>query len=185
MSKPLYELLNKFANEAVCPVSQSCQVGFVAGAFWAWGEARIQIAQIITRHPPGASAADLQLGYSTALQRAIEHHCQGLYVPPEIATDCPTHADMLNKENEANERLVKEVVKRDDLIDQLRVALDETVNYVGRNVVCAYPDCGCDGARNCDAIRGPSSRATEQNIEGKINPAAGIEEPNQKENEDR
>ena len=35
--------------------------------------------------------------YSIALQRAIEHHCRGVAVPPEIAANCPHHAQMLNE----------------------------------------------------------------------------------------
>ena len=35
--------------------------------------------------------------YSIALQRAIEHYCRGVAVPPEIAANCPHHAQMLNE----------------------------------------------------------------------------------------
>ena len=35
--------------------------------------------------------------YAIALQRAIEHHCRGVAVPPEIAANCPHHAQMLNE----------------------------------------------------------------------------------------
>jgi len=37
-----------------------------------------------------------QLDYSIALQRAIEHHCNGDQVPESIAKECPYHAAMLN-----------------------------------------------------------------------------------------
>jgi len=35
--------------------------------------------------------------YSIALQRAIEHHCRGVPVPPAIGVRCPHHAKMLNE----------------------------------------------------------------------------------------
>ena len=35
--------------------------------------------------------------YAQALQRAIEHHCKGMIVPPEIAEKCPHHAEKLNR----------------------------------------------------------------------------------------
>lgn len=34
------------------------------------------------------------------------------------------------------------------------------------NDYCSYPDCGCDGARLCDAKDGPSERAAKGNVEG-------------------
>jgi hypothetical protein len=37
-----------------------------------------------------------QIGYSIALQRAIERHCAGELVPEEIAKLCPHHAQKLN-----------------------------------------------------------------------------------------
>jgi hypothetical protein len=39
---------------------------------------------------------DKKMEYAIALQRAIEHHCRGEEVPPEIAVECPHHARMLN-----------------------------------------------------------------------------------------
>lgn len=103
MTCPLYQALTTFANEAVCPVDDRGNTGFVSGAFWGWGEARNQIAKILKQNPPGASAADAQLGYSIALQRAIEYHCSGLAVPAEIASDCPHHANLLNRLREVLE----------------------------------------------------------------------------------
>ena len=40
---------------------------------------------------------DKQIDYSIALQRAIEHHRRGVAVPPQIAANCPHHAQMLNE----------------------------------------------------------------------------------------
>jgi hypothetical protein len=40
---------------------------------------------------------DEQVDYSIALQRAIEHHRRGVAVPPQIASNCPHHAQMLNE----------------------------------------------------------------------------------------
>lgn len=94
--KTLIDQLTQFANLETCPVRDECQPGFVAGAYWGWGQARNRIAQILKQHPLGASATDFQSGYSIALQRAIEHHCGGLAVPPEIAADCPHHAKLLD-----------------------------------------------------------------------------------------
>ena len=37
------------------------------------------------------------MSYSVALQRAIEHHCRGVFVPKEIAEECPYHAKLLNE----------------------------------------------------------------------------------------
>jgi hypothetical protein len=37
-----------------------------------------------------------QVEYATALQRAIEHYCNGQVIPPEVASKCPHHADKLN-----------------------------------------------------------------------------------------
>ena len=31
---------------------------------------------------------------------------------------------------------------------------------------CSFPDCGCDGARLCDAQSGPSAHAASGNVEG-------------------
>ena len=31
---------------------------------------------------------------------------------------------------------------------------------------CTFPDCGCDGARVCQATEGPSDRACSGNVEG-------------------
>ena len=39
---------------------------------------------------------DKRMEYAIALQRAIEHHCHGERVPPEVAAKCPHHARMLN-----------------------------------------------------------------------------------------
>lgn len=36
------------------------------------------------------------LRYSIALQKAIEHHCNGQVIPEKIASQCPHHAKMLN-----------------------------------------------------------------------------------------
>ncbi len=46
----------------------------------------------------GADRANLdkQIEYTVALQRAIEHHCRGAIVPPDLAAECPNHAEMLN-----------------------------------------------------------------------------------------
>ena len=50
-------------------------------------------------HPDAPSPRDdlvEQEEYSVALQRAIEHHCRGLWVPPDVACGCPHHAEKLN-----------------------------------------------------------------------------------------
>jgi hypothetical protein len=36
-----------FAREAVCPVSDNCVPGFVAGAYWGWGQARNAVERIL------------------------------------------------------------------------------------------------------------------------------------------
>ncbi len=41
------------------------------------------------------------LEYSMALQRAIEYHCAGHFIPLEISVECPHHSAMLN--NRLNE----------------------------------------------------------------------------------
>ena len=40
---------------------------------------------------------DTDMDYAIALQRAIEWHCKGKAVPPEVAARCPHHAEKLNK----------------------------------------------------------------------------------------
>ena len=35
--------------------------------------------------------------YSIALQRAVEYHCKGKLIPDYIASECPHHAEMLNR----------------------------------------------------------------------------------------
>lgn len=40
---------------------------------------------------------DTDMSYTIALQRAIEWHCDGKAVPPDVAVVCPYHAEMLNK----------------------------------------------------------------------------------------
>lgn len=75
--------------------------------------------------------------------------------------------------NEIN-NLRAALTKAEAEVARLRGILQETIDHVGRNVVCAYPHCGCDGARNCDAINGASLRAMGQNIEGKVNPSAAL-----------
>ncbi len=40
---------------------------------------------------------------------------------------------------------------------------------------CCYPDCGCDGARLCQAIEGAGDFALNLNIEGRVNIACIIE----------
>lgn len=47
----LRDRLEMFAREAVCPVNESCQPGFVSGAYWGWGEARNRISQIAKEVP--------------------------------------------------------------------------------------------------------------------------------------
>jgi cell division septum initiation protein DivIVA len=37
-----------------------------------------------------------QVEYTTSLQRAIEHYCNGQVIQPDIASKCPHHADKLN-----------------------------------------------------------------------------------------
>jgi hypothetical protein len=49
--------------------------------------------------------------------------------------------------------------------------LDED-GSIDRLIFCCFPDCGCDGARLCDAENGASDRAIRHNIERKgISPA--------------
>jgi hypothetical protein len=40
---------------------------------------------------------DTDMAYTIALQRAIEWHCEGKAVPPDVAALCPYHAERLNK----------------------------------------------------------------------------------------
>lgn len=35
-----------------------------------------------------------------------------------------------------------------------------------RIIYCCFPDCGCDGARLCQAENGPSERCYKANVEG-------------------
>jgi hypothetical protein len=42
-----------------------------------------------------------QLEYLIALQRSIEYHCAGHFIPLEIAAECPHHSAMLNNRLEA------------------------------------------------------------------------------------
>lgn len=66
-----------------------------------------------------------QLVYSIALQRAIEHHCNGEEVSELVAVDCPHHAKMLNKHREALQS------ERDELkrtVDCLQRHNDATVD---------------------------------------------------------
>ena len=42
--------------------------------------------------------------YSISLQRAIEFHCRGLAVPPDVMDHCPHHAKILNEHLAHNTR---------------------------------------------------------------------------------
>lgn len=48
----LEKQLLKFANEQTCPVNENLQPGFIAGAYWGWGEARNRIRQILDKNSP-------------------------------------------------------------------------------------------------------------------------------------
>jgi hypothetical protein len=52
---------------------------------------------------------DEQVDYSIALQRAIEHHRRGVAVPPQIASNCPHHAQMLNEHLAQKEGVAREL----------------------------------------------------------------------------
>ena len=38
-----------------------------------------------------------KLDYAIWLQRAIEYHCRGYYIPTSIKTYCPHHSKLLDK----------------------------------------------------------------------------------------
>lgn len=42
-----------------------------------------------------------------------------------------------------------------------------TIDGVERILNCVFPDCGCDGARNCDAVNGAGHAALILNVEKK------------------
>ncbi len=44
-----FDDLQRFVNEAVCPVADKCSQGFVTGAYWGWGEARIQVGKLLDK----------------------------------------------------------------------------------------------------------------------------------------
>ena len=65
---------------------------------------------------------DKQIDYSIALQRAIEHHRRGVAVPPQIAANCPHHAQMLNEHLAQKEGA--RMPDHDNDIEELRRDLD-------------------------------------------------------------
>lgn len=57
------------------------------------------IANEIDRAAHPSSVCDRpQEDYAIALQQAIELHCQGQWVPKEVANRCPHHAQLLNSQ---------------------------------------------------------------------------------------
>ncbi len=54
------------------------------------------------------------------------------------------------------------------MADTFEDAEDEYGNPTdgSRIINCCYPDCGCDGARLCQAENGASARAASYNVEG-------------------
>jgi len=44
--------------------------------------------------------------------------------------------------------------------------VDEYGNTEAQLEYCSFPNCGCDGARNCMAKRGASKHANKGNVEG-------------------
>lgn len=67
---------------------------------------------------------DKIIEYAIALQRAVEYHCHGEQVPPEVAAKCPHHARMLNDHLAAeSDRIDCAVTERDEvvpLLEQIR-----------------------------------------------------------------
>jgi len=54
------------------------------------------IDQAITAIKEALAQPDTDMAYTIALQRAIEWHCEGKDVPPDVAELCPYHAEELN-----------------------------------------------------------------------------------------
>ena len=58
-----------------------------------------------------------KLEYLIALQRAIEYHCAGHFIPLEISINCPHHAALLNnyKEKIISERVAAQLTDEADV----------------------------------------------------------------------
>lgn len=81
------------------------------------------------------------MDYSISLQRAIEHHCGGKYIPVEIAAHCPHHAEMLNHRLvEVNKTITPDAdgwVKVEDEVPDYEdwvLLFDGETHYVGRRM---------------------------------------------------
>lgn len=55
----MIEEMKTFANEAVCPVRDDLVSGFVSGAYWGWGQARVRIEQILDAKPTSSNGQGL------------------------------------------------------------------------------------------------------------------------------
>lgn len=72
----LKSALQTFANEEICPVGEHCQPGFVAGAFWGWGEARCRVGKLLSQHA-GESAGDAKF-YILRAVAILTLQCAGI-----------------------------------------------------------------------------------------------------------
>lgn len=68
-----------------------------------------------------------QLGYSIALQRAIEYHSDGEEVPSHIAEKCPHHAGKLNKSLLGHTKEESEMLNWKQRLDAWHKALEDTL----------------------------------------------------------